>query len=304
MNVRSLLPILCCGVLATNPCAAQQPSALESPELAALRTAYDTQIKTLREQYQTKLDALAATQVAKGDLGSAVATRDELKKLDAPASTNAAAPTHVETNPFYSGTIWWEGNIGSVAEFRTDGIWSEIYKGCQFFGRWKTNGLYSSVTVTLADGATVDYVVSAYGANCTRVRDKLSYGKITTHFRTETMAGLTAIGKPAIPLAASPYSGSRWQNLNGKATIEFKPDGSWIEHWEGKDTAGKWATTPIKTEVKVTWPKSEPLIFVTSDDGLFSLRANDHMLFKLLNPKSATPSATPNKGGSNPFGSQ
>jgi len=304
MNVRSFLPTLYCGVSLIHPCLAQQGSALESQDLTALRAAYNAQVKTLSEQYRTKLDTLAKTQVQQGDVGAAVATRDELKKLDLPANTGGSAAPHVETNPFYSGTKWWENNGTSIIEFKSDGTWSECYSQCEFFGRWKTNDLYNSVTVTMPDGNTRNYSVSADGSTCTRVGDKLLYQKMATYFRTEAIAGTSVVGKAPIPLAASPYSGSRWETLNGKAVIEFKPDGSWVEHWEGKDTPGKWTTTPIKTEVKVTWPKSESLIFVISDDGLFSVRTNDHKIFKLVLQKGTAPSGNSGKGGSNPFGSR
>ncbi|MFD0893638.1 hypothetical protein KBB96_07165 [Luteolibacter ambystomatis] len=299
--MRPLLPSACLLLLASAIAPAETPGANESTELTNLRAIYESQRKALDEQYRSKLDTLAKIQIQQGNTGGAVATREELRKLDTATAPveNASAP-HVETNPFYSGTKWWESNGGSVVEFRSNGIWSENYHGCEFFGRWKTNGLYNSVTVTLPDGNMVEYSASADGAHCTRVRDKLYYEKSSTFFRSEAMAGISVIGNAPIPLASSPYSGSRWETLNGQAVIEFKADGSWVEHWDGKDTPGKWTTTAIKTEVKVTWPKSEPLVFATSDDGLFTLRTNDHKLFKLMNTKGAAPSGNSDKGGSNP----
>lgn len=282
------------------PCRAETAA---DTDLAAARATFAAQKKTLSEQYRGKLEALAKTQVQNGDLAAAAAIREEVKTLETASVDTTGTGLKGDGNPFFSGTKWWESNGMSVVEFRADGLWSECFKGREAFGRWKTDGDKTSVLITKPDGKTLQYQISQEGTTCTRAHDKLPYKKIVNYFREEAIAVTTAAPITSTPSSASPFAGTRWQSASGNSVVEFHADGSFLEHWNGKDTPGTWKTTGNRNVVELTWSRTKPMQFTLSDDGRQCTRSFDGGTYKPFTGATPAPSSPGAKGGgSNPFG--
>lgn len=157
------------GIFSTSAFA-ELPAPVEAPELIALRETYRAQVATAAESVQTrykaKLQEMIKLQTQKGDLGAAIATRNELKSLEAsggaspaPAASGIPSPAgEIKLAPIIAQTLLWQQVNGSATmEFAASGEWNEKWNGQVKKGRWKAIAP-DTVQVEDINGNKVDWV--------------------------------------------------------------------------------------------------------------------------------------------------
>lgn len=158
-------------------------AAKESPELIALKAAYQNQIEATNARYRERLTELMKKETQKGNLDGALAAREELAKLnkgvatpDAKSSTEEGNAIPAKDSPYYATK--WRRNEGTL-EFSADGTYRHLYKNESIAGQWKSTKQPGVVSLTnWPNRPNIQFKLIRNGTACSRSSDGFEYEKV------------------------------------------------------------------------------------------------------------------------------